>query len=110
MVDGEPAEAALELVAIDDRAHRIRSSRFVNRKDAEVRRPLAGADGRRDSIFVAAAMAPGSGARYQAGTTLRAGIGGARRGPATPNSSPPNSAAPMVTATSSSAAPVCSRQ
>ena len=41
MVDGEPPEAALELVAIDDRAQAIRHRRLVGRQEAEVRRPAA---------------------------------------------------------------------
>ncbi len=41
MVDGEPAEAALELVAIDDRARPIGLHRLVSGKQAHVRRPAA---------------------------------------------------------------------
>jgi len=43
MIEGEPPEAALELVAIDDRAQAIRPVRLVNRQEAEVRRPVASA-------------------------------------------------------------------
>ena len=39
MVDGEPPEAALELVAIDDQAQAIRGHRLIGRQQAEVRRP-----------------------------------------------------------------------
>ena len=42
MVDGESPEAALELVAIDDRAQALRHRRLVGRQEAEVRRPAAG--------------------------------------------------------------------
>ena len=41
MVDGKPAEAALELVAIDDRAQ-VLPGRRVGRQDVEVGRPLPG--------------------------------------------------------------------
>ena len=41
MVDGEPPEAALELVAIDDRAQALRHRRLVGRQEADVRRPAA---------------------------------------------------------------------
>ena len=42
MVDGEPPEAALELVAIDDRTQALRHRRLVGRQEADVRRPAAG--------------------------------------------------------------------
>ena len=42
MVDGQPAEAALELVAIDDRARGLPGRRLVSRQQAQVRHPLPG--------------------------------------------------------------------
>ena len=42
MIDGQPAEATLELVAINDRAQSIRAPWLVSREETEVRRPLAG--------------------------------------------------------------------
>ena len=41
MVDGEAPEAALELVAIDDRAQAFRHLRLVCREEADVRRPAS---------------------------------------------------------------------
>ena len=40
--DGEPPEAALELVAIDDRAQAIRRHRLIGREEAHVRGPATG--------------------------------------------------------------------
>ena len=40
MIDGEPPEAALELVAIDDRARAIRLHRLIGGKQSHVRRPV----------------------------------------------------------------------
>ena len=45
MVDGKSPEAALELVAIDDRAQALARRRLVGRQEAEVRRPVAGPAG-----------------------------------------------------------------
>ena len=42
MVDGEAAEAALELVAIGDRGQALRPRRLIGRQEAKGRRPLAG--------------------------------------------------------------------
>ena len=42
MVDGKAAEAALELVAIDDRAQSVARDRLVDRQHVEVRRPVPG--------------------------------------------------------------------
>src|SRR5688572_30101382 len=42
MVDGKPPEAALELVAIDDRVQALRNLRQISRKQSDVRRPVAG--------------------------------------------------------------------
>lgn len=41
MVDGESPEAALELVAIDDRAQALRRRRLIARQRAKVRNPPA---------------------------------------------------------------------
>ena len=41
MVDGQPPEAALQLVAIDDRAEALSIRRLINRQKKEVRRPAA---------------------------------------------------------------------
>ncbi len=42
MVDGQSPEAALELVAIDDRARAPPRRRLIDRQEAKVRRPVAG--------------------------------------------------------------------
>ena len=42
MIDGEPTEATLELVAIDDRRELVRCRRLVGRQQAEVRTRTAG--------------------------------------------------------------------
>jgi hypothetical protein len=42
MIDGKPPEAALELVAIDDRARAVRLHRLIPGKQAHIRRQLAG--------------------------------------------------------------------
>ena len=45
MVDGQAPEAALELVAIDDRARVVRRRRLIGRQETEVGRPAAGPAG-----------------------------------------------------------------
>ena len=42
MFQGEAAEGALELIAVDDRAQAIDRHRFVNRQQPQIRRPTAG--------------------------------------------------------------------